>query len=345
MSIPQLLEVLTFASEFEELPVRHNEDELNLQLSKQCKIPLPASTMESPHTKAHLLLQAHFSRLKLPIADYKTDTKSVLDQCVRVLQAMVDVAANAGYLDSAINCVHMIQMVIQGRWHSDSSLLTLPGLTVAHIDALERSATPLFCLPQLIDAVSSNRSAVKGVLKGIIGSTLSANIISCTEALPLLDVSLELNVRSSTHSINTQQSLPPLQCDEDYGLRVLLKRGHHKRSSKPGRAFASAFPKPVDESHLILVGNDDTQELVALKRLGPVISSTSTFISFYTPQDEGTYTYTVYVLSGAYLGLDQQYSFTVKCTQPVIEAASTSPSPALTGQKVVLNDALPLFKT
>ena len=43
-------------------------------------------TFDSPHTKAHLLLQAHFSRAPLPIADYLTDTKSVLDQALRILQ-------------------------------------------------------------------------------------------------------------------------------------------------------------------------------------------------------------------------------------------------------------------
>jgi hypothetical protein len=36
--------------------------------------------MGSSHTKAFLLLQAHFERAALPIADYINDTKSVLDQ-------------------------------------------------------------------------------------------------------------------------------------------------------------------------------------------------------------------------------------------------------------------------
>ena len=55
------------------------------------KLPLNVSklTMDSSHTKAHLLLQAHFSRLALPSSDYYTDTKSLLDQTVRVLQVTV----------------------------------------------------------------------------------------------------------------------------------------------------------------------------------------------------------------------------------------------------------------
>ena len=47
--------------------------------------------MDSPHTKAFLLLQAHFRRLPLPIADYINDTNSVLDQAPRILNAMVNI--------------------------------------------------------------------------------------------------------------------------------------------------------------------------------------------------------------------------------------------------------------
>ena len=42
--------------------------------------------MDSPHVKAHLLLQSHFNRNELPSTDYHTDTKSVLDQAIRILQ-------------------------------------------------------------------------------------------------------------------------------------------------------------------------------------------------------------------------------------------------------------------
>jgi hypothetical protein len=49
--------------------------------------------MSSPHTKALLLLLAHCCRLPLPISDYVNDTKSVLDQLPRVLNACIDIAA------------------------------------------------------------------------------------------------------------------------------------------------------------------------------------------------------------------------------------------------------------
>jgi activating signal cointegrator complex subunit 3 len=83
---PSLLAVLSNTSEYDELPVRHNEDKLNEELAAHVPIPVDAHMLDDPHTKAHLLLQAHLSSLALPISDYVTDTNSVLDQAIRILQ-------------------------------------------------------------------------------------------------------------------------------------------------------------------------------------------------------------------------------------------------------------------
>ena len=50
-------------------------------------VPLKVSKhlMESPFNKTNLLLQAHFDRCPLPITDFVTDAKSVLDQSIRVI--------------------------------------------------------------------------------------------------------------------------------------------------------------------------------------------------------------------------------------------------------------------
>lgn len=55
-------------------------------LAESLPIAISPDSFDSPHTKTHLLLQAHFSSAPLPIADYVTDTKSVLDQALRILQ-------------------------------------------------------------------------------------------------------------------------------------------------------------------------------------------------------------------------------------------------------------------
>lgn len=90
--------------------MRHNEDKLNFVLSGNVPWPVDTRLCDDPHTKANLLLQAHFSRLPLPISDYVTDTKTVLDNSLRLLQAMIDVAAHQGWLSTTIATVHITQV-------------------------------------------------------------------------------------------------------------------------------------------------------------------------------------------------------------------------------------------
>jgi activating signal cointegrator complex subunit 3 len=52
-----------------------------------------------------------------------------------------------------------------------------------------------------------------------------------------------------------------------------------------------------------------TGELIALKRLGPVRGRTTASIAIYTPEEPRKATYTFFLMSGVYLGLDQQYDF------------------------------------
>ena len=91
LSIETLLSVLSRSSEYDGLPVRHNEDGINEEIAEFVRYE-PTEPMDDPHCKTSLLLQHHFSRLPLPISDYNTDLKSVLDQAIRIVQAMVDVA-------------------------------------------------------------------------------------------------------------------------------------------------------------------------------------------------------------------------------------------------------------
>lgn len=47
---------MAYSSEFNEVPVRHNEENLNEALSKLCRFKCDKSKMDSPNEKAYLLL-------------------------------------------------------------------------------------------------------------------------------------------------------------------------------------------------------------------------------------------------------------------------------------------------
>lgn len=53
----QVLDVLCAVAEYDELPVRHNEDKLNMALSEGVRFPIRERDADDPHAKAKLLLQ------------------------------------------------------------------------------------------------------------------------------------------------------------------------------------------------------------------------------------------------------------------------------------------------
>ena len=71
---------------------------MNEGLAKLIKFKPDPKTYDSPHTKTYLLLQAHLERTPLPIRDYLTDTKIVLESSIRLIQALLDIATEKEYL-------------------------------------------------------------------------------------------------------------------------------------------------------------------------------------------------------------------------------------------------------
>ena len=129
-----LLEILAGAAEYDETPVRHNEDLLNATLAdavvKAGGFPVDARSLDDPHVKANLLFQAHWLRVPLPSSDFVTDAKGALDNAARVLQAMIDVAADAGWLAVTLRLMNLQQALMQGRRAEDPSLCVLPGISL-----------------------------------------------------------------------------------------------------------------------------------------------------------------------------------------------------------------------
>lgn len=116
------------------------------ELDKQCPLDIGGRQYECSHTKTLILFQAHFSHLKMPCSDYITDLKSVLDQSIRILQAMIDISAEYGYLMLCLRLTQLMQMIIQARWVTDPPVITLPFVE-KHLIPLQ--VLPLLCLPHL----------------------------------------------------------------------------------------------------------------------------------------------------------------------------------------------------
>jgi antiviral helicase SLH1 len=132
ISIKDALLILSKVTEYDELAIRHNEDIVNEELSQELRFHGQdvGLRMVDPHVKAFLLVQAHMTRIDLPIEDYVQDTVAVLDQSLRILQAAVDTAAELGFLSACLSLIQLMQCIKQVCWDDDDPVTCLPGLTI-----------------------------------------------------------------------------------------------------------------------------------------------------------------------------------------------------------------------
>jgi len=189
-----VLKWMSSATEYDELPVRHNEDLINIELSKV--LPVPADNfgvpMWDPHVKAFLLIQAFMSRIQLPITDYITDQNSVLDQAIRIMQASIDVLAELGYLSSVRMMISLMQCVKQARWLEDGPLAQLPGVDLETLRSTDVSKTAA-------EIVEMKRDELEALARRV-----------GVERAKISDVSSPaVRVRISTSTNNPPSSSPP----------------------------------------------------------------------------------------------------------------------------------------
>ncbi|XP_032375241.1 activating signal cointegrator 1 complex subunit 3 [Etheostoma spectabile] len=343
LPIHELLSVLSDAEEYAELPVRHNEDQLNSQLAQQLPLQVNPHSYDSAHTKTHLLLQAHFSHAQLPCSDYNTDTKTVLDNSIRICQAMLDVAANEGWLVTAISICNLVQMIVQGRWLHDSSLLTLPHIEQQDLYLFRKWANkkerPIEGLPELIAACNGK----EGVFAAIVGQEFQSSQIaqawSFLSHLPVLEVEMSVKGWWEESQEETERPLPAaganpkaesrwldVHADQEYVLQVSLRRINlgQQRRKQDSKAQAPRFPKAKDEGWFLVLGEVDRRELLAVKRVAYVRHRTAVSVAFFTPEKTGKCIYTLYLMSDSYLGLDQQYDIHLNVTPASISAQVNS---------------------
>lgn len=242
---PTFQDVLSWmcsATEFDELPVRHNEDLINAEMAQH--LPLSIDCMGDvpawdPHVKSFLLLQAYMSRIDLPISDYVGDQTSVLDQGIRIIQASIDVMAELGYIPACQMLMTLLQSIKSARWPEDHPLSILPGVD---------TEKPPRGLPNSLVSLSSQpASAVVGLVKKL---NLPSHFGRAASQLPRLSIA----VASASSK----------------GIAVTLTR-RNPATNPEYRIYAPKFPKPQTEGYFLIVcsaGADGTDgDLLGLKRV------------------------------------------------------------------------------
>lgn len=303
-----LLEILSNASEFEIIQVRHREDYALKKLSQHLPLKIPnAGNFNESHVKTNILLQAHFSRIPLS-AVVKGDQDQILPTATRLLQAMVDVISSSGWLSPALACMELAQMVTQGLWNTDSPLLQLP-----HLDkdlAKECEKKGIEGVPDLIDMDDDDRAK----LLGLSSARMQEVALACN-SYP--DVELKFNVQQSDK----------LRAGGKVTIAVSLERDPDEEETQAmtgvPKVVAPRYPQMKTEGWWLVVGNTKTNELISIKRVAMKRKKMSVNLDFVAPSQPGDHTLMLYFMSDSYMGCDQEYEVTLKVGEGTKEAESS----------------------
>ena len=340
-----LLQLLTSAAEFDELPVRHSEDELNEHLARDLPWPVAIAAdgsppdFGSPHAKAFLLLQARMTHAPLPITDYVNDTKTVMDAALRVGAALVDVAADAGLLDVALSTMRLLQCLVQARLPGESPLRQLPDVSSAAVaDAIltaaavsrpvrgaQTSQRAPVSVPQiytqlrwLLLEAGGEGSGTPARLRSLFEAHVprgGGGSLSILGSLPVRGFSVRAALISPERAASqTKRDLPtpnaPVVVPPGGSYRIAVALP----VSDSAKAYTPFYSKGKDWGWWVVAGNRSTSDLYAIRRATAVASRSgpsAVELLMVAPQGPVTYIVTVYAICDAIVGLDAFADITV----------------------------------
>lgn len=260
-------------------------------------------------------MQAHFSHLPLPNADFITDTKSVLDQAIRVLQSMIDIVAERGWLSTTLKIQELMQCVIQARWLDDPCVMCLPNVEEINVSTFNKIKLgyPVLTLPGLKEKILRNYELLASPLRDDFNEPEIEQIYKVLSEMPTIicDLSISGNYLDHIEMIRpvkqpqTRETWLEIHAGLEYTLNVNLTR-LGKRTTN--HIHCPKFPKGKDEGWFITIGSQSDNELIAMKRIGYRSNRSSHQLSFMAPKQKGRIIYTIYLMSDGYIGFDQQYN-------------------------------------
>lgn len=271
-----------------------------------------------PHIKTNLLLQAHLSRIQLG-AELQGDTELILGKSIRLIQACVDVLSSNGWLSPAVAAMELAQMVTQAMWTKDSVLKQLPHFTNDIIKRCQdKNVETVFDIMELEDA---DRTRLLQLT-----DTQMADVARFCNRYPNIEMNFEVVDKDRINSGSTVNVVVQLEREDEVVGPVVAPLF-------PQVSFAyffllSAFYwnglplQKREEGWWVVIGDPKGNSLLSIKRL-TLQQKAKVKLDFVAPSP-GTHEYTLYYMSDAYLGCDQEYTFKINVGDFQSESESES---------------------
>jgi pre-mRNA-splicing helicase BRR2 len=313
-----ILEIVTSATEFESIQIRRHEDSLLRRIYERVPVKMAQPSYDSPHFKAFVLLQAHFSRMQLPI-DLAKDQEVILTKVLGLLSATVDVLSSDGHIN-ALNAMEMSQMIVQAMWDRDSPLKQIPHFTPEVIKAANDSGYVYLPSDSYLNANSHDYHSVKDIFEFMEAMDPSEN-----PNYEALVKRLGLSQSQLAQAANfTNSKYPNIELEFDLVdpdditagapayIKVKITRDvddEDELADVDTTVHAPFYPVKKMENWWLVVGDESSKTLLAIKRI--TIGRSLNLRLEYTVPTPGEHHLKLFLMSDSYVGVDQDPSFAV----------------------------------
>lgn len=291
-TLQSYLDMLVRCEEFQEIPIRHNEDRDSALLLQKylwdgkrefsgalIRYNMPDDiTCTEPSFKAHILLQAQLVRsslqgaFELPVVDYWLDLVTIIDAAIRITVATVEIALAKRLSRSIVQTVvQLSQGLVQGLWPNMEPMLSISSLRNAlqsNKKTFQKlSANGISTLQQLVDEF---HKLGRKQLTEFLGKHQLLSGIQRKELCEELMKYPNLIIRATITRINRPANIPDKSKHTGKFVCVIISLKHV--SSIPASPFPQQFSSEVykkskPHTWFLVLSESETDTVIDYKRL------------------------------------------------------------------------------
>ncbi|KAK1757664.1 pre-mRNA splicing helicase [Echria macrotheca] len=295
-----VLEIVTSATEFESIQIRRHEEVVLRRIYDHVPVKMAEPAYDSPHFKAFVLVQAHFSRMNLPI-DLAKDQEVILTKIMSLLSAVVDILSSDGHLN-ALNAMEMSQMVVQAMWDRDSPLKQIPNFTPEVVKVANKfGIRDIFDFMEKMNPEDNPDYGTLVKELGLSQAQLAQAANFTNTKYP--DISMDFEVVDAEN----------IRAGEPAQLNIKIEREVDEDEEFDPTVHAPFYPARKTENWWVVVGEESTKMLLAIKRI-TVGKALNVKLEFTVPT-AGKHDLKLFLMSDSYVGVDQAPEFSVEVAE------------------------------
>ena len=291
-------EMLACSAESRETKIRPSDNADMRRLIDKVEEPVkPRFNKQGVVMKNRILLCAHMQRLHgIMSAGLKRDLSFLLERCVLIIQAMVEIALMREWVQTATSMIEFLRCLIQGLDVKASPLLQIPHFTNETVLHATRGKNSLTTLREFLDRPADQRKGVAEFTpEQLLDIEEFANHVGKMKVSARVEVEDEADIAEGDIA----------------SVVVEIDRQNLKEGQAEGPVHAPLFPGSKFEEFWCILTNTANGKLICFTRIRSSERKVEEKLRFMIGS-AGDHHLVLNIISDSYSGLDHQFDLKFK---------------------------------